>query len=124
MRRDHHDDERETRHAQADQQTGRGTAQHERTECAAPSLLLISSLKRPIGEIQADHEQGEERYVLGVEEGMRVDARMQQEERQCEQRKSAAAEQSISKQVASEAASKEEQVCHQVAGEEHAVAVV
>ena len=72
---------------------------------------------------KADHQQAEERHVLGVEEGLRVDARMQQEEQQGKERQQTAAEQSVGQQIAGIAGDHEEQVRQQVASQIEAAAL-
>ena len=69
---EHGGEEDDAHDAEVDEQAHAHAAQQE----SAQRVPTESAMR----EIERDHEHGEEGDVLGVEEGVRVDARMQQEQ--------------------------------------------
>ena len=79
--------------------------------------------ERPVQQEQRQHEQAEERHVLGVEEGMRVQAGMQDEQAQRAEGQPSVARQMQRQLRAAPAAQHEEQVARQMAAEQNVAAV-
>ena len=111
----HRREQQGAHHAQVDQHPHAGAQQHEGTGGAAP--------ERPLGEAQAHHEEGGERRVLGVEERVRVEPRVQREGGQREQRRPQAAKQPAGQQRRGRSAGEEGEVREQVPREVDVAAV-
>jgi len=63
-----------------------------------------------VNQVQRDHEHAQEGQVFGVEEGVSVDARVEQENQHGEERDETASEQPISQQPREEPAREKERV--------------
>ena len=85
---------------------------------AAPARTPPARPQCPVRQQQRDHDHAEERHVLAVEEGVRVEPGVAEEEQHRKQRQRAAAEQAARQQIASERADQKEAVAQDVTGQE------
>ncbi len=107
--RQHGGEEDDAHDAEVDEQAHAHAAEQEGGERVAAEGAMH--------EVQRDHEHGEERDVLPIEEGIRVEAGMEQEQRRGHERQRPAAEHAQDKQVAEHPADEEEQVREDVPAE-------
>ena len=112
----HGGEEHDPHDAEVDEQADPHTAEQEGPQRLPPEGAM--------DEVEGDHEGGEEGDVLRVEEGVRVDARVQQEQRHRHERQQPVAEQPQREQVAADAARQEKQVREEVSGEMNPPAVL
>ena len=103
---EHGGEQHDAHDAQVDEQ-----ADPDSTEQEGPQRLPPEGAVR---EIERDHESDEEGNVFRVEEGVRVDARMQQEQHQGDERQQPVAEHAQHEQIAEDAADQEKQVGEEV----------
>ena len=113
--RQHGGQQRRPRQPDAGQRPGRRPANGERPD-GVP-------LHRPVEQAQRDHEQAQERQILGVEERVRVQPGMQHEQRQGEERQPPVVEQPARQQVTGQPRRQEQQVGQEVAHQVDAAAV-
>ena len=81
---EHGGEEHDAHDAQVDEQAHNRAAEQERGQRLPPE----GAVREP----ERNHEHDEEGHILGVEEGVRVDARMQQEQHHGQKRQRPAAE--------------------------------
>ena len=113
---EHGGEEDDAHDAEVDEQPHAHAAEQERAQRVAP--------EGAVGEPERDHERGEEGDVLRVEERVRVDAGMQQEQEHGDDGERSAAEQTQGEQVAEDAAREEGQVREQMPDEVEVPAVI
>ena len=102
-------DEDGSHNAEIHQNAGRRAEQRELPDASSP--------ERAVREKERDGEHNEERDVFAVEERVRVQTRMQQEEQRGQQRERATAEEPQGEQVDEESAGEKEQMRQQMPAE-------
>ncbi len=117
--------EAQRQHGGAEQEAhGPYVGQHPDAGAAQQEGGPRAAAEGPVREQQRQHEQAEEGQVLGVEEGVRVQARVQQEQAQRRQRQPPAAVQAEGQRGRAQAAGQKEQMRQQVAQEVDGAAVL
>ena len=114
--RQHGGEQDDAHDAEVDEQAHAHAAEDESAQRVAPESA--------VDEVERDHEHREEGDVLRIEEGVRVDARMEQEQHRGDERQRPAPEHAQDEQVAEDAADEEEQMREEVPAEKDVTAVL